>query len=166
MMRRPIDVFAVLGSILLAATVGTSATQAADTQAAWTGLAEVTLSTSACAGVGGTSVGNAHPSTYRPKIASTDTVTYVSFLGLEAALTLENTSESTVHQMHGSGNYSASAIDRRAKPFSYTGTYNFTVTPAAVVASTTEVTIIGTIFTYFNNVGCNVSFTAAYTPVK
>lgn len=165
-MQRPIDMFAVLGSILLTATGEMGAAQAADTQAAWAGLAEVTASTSACVGVLGTSVGSPHPSTYRPKIASTDTITYVSFMGIEAGLTLGNASESTVHQMQGSGNYSATGIDRRAKPFAYTGTYSFTVTPAAVVASTTVVEIIGTINNYFNFVGCNVSFTAAYAPVK
>jgi hypothetical protein len=158
--------FAVLGGTLLAAMAGMGDVQAADTQAAWAGLAEITASTPACAGVLGTSVGSAHPSTYRPKINSTDTASYVSLMGVEGGLTLENASELTVHQMQGSGNYSATAIDRRALPFVYKGTYTFTITPAAVAASTKVVEITGTINTYFDSVGCNVSFTAAYTPMK
>jgi hypothetical protein len=165
-MRRPIDMFAVLGGTLLAAMAGMGDVQAADTQAAWAGLAEITASTSACAGVLGTSVGTPHPSTYRPKINSTDTASYVSLMGVEGGLTLQNASETTVHQMQGAGNYSATAIDRRALPFVYKGTYTFTITPATVVATTKVVEITGTVNTYFDSVGCNVSFTAAYTPMK
>jgi hypothetical protein len=47
----------------------------------------------------------------------------LSYFTAHAGHTLENLNESTVHQMHGSGDYFASAIDTRAVPFTYTGTY-------------------------------------------
>jgi hypothetical protein len=152
--------------ILLTGATGTSYA-AGDSQEAWIGVAQVTLSTAACAGVGGTAVGSSHISVYRPKIKSTDSITYLSIIGFEAALTLGNESETTAPQMHGSGTYKGSAIDRRALPFSYTAGYNFMITPAPLVTATTAVvTITGTVDNYFNNAGCNVTFTATYGPLK
>src|SRR5262249_3027781 len=68
---------------------------------AWEGYATVSASTPQCSGVGGTSPGDTHVSMFRPKIASTDSPTFLSFVFLRAALTQENASESTVHQMNG-----------------------------------------------------------------
>jgi hypothetical protein len=70
--------------------------------------------------------------------------------------------------MHGGGNYTAVAIDRRAFPFSYTtGTFVLTITPSPLVSLTTPVVeITGTINTYFNTIGCNIAITGAYAPVK
>lgn len=136
---------------------------ALDTQAAWQGIATVTASTAAqCAGVGGTAVGDANVSLFRPKIASTDTNTYLSFAFLRAAFTLENISETTVHQMHGTGNDDIFGVDGHAKFFEGTGTYSLTVSPAPVVASTSVITITGKINNFFGVAGCDVTFTGAY----
>jgi len=78
--------------------------------APWEGYATVTASTPQCSGVIGTNPGDTYVSIFRPKVAVTDSPTFLSFVFLRAAVTQENTSESTVHQMNGSGNYTASAI--------------------------------------------------------
>jgi hypothetical protein len=130
--------------------------------AAWEGYATVIASTPQCSGVGGTAPGDTHVSIFRPKIASTDSPTFLSFVFLRAAVTQENTSESTVPQMNGSGNYTGFAIGSRAGFGQYTGTYNLTVTPAIVTASTPSVTIDGTITNFWNSTGCNVTFEGVY----
>ncbi|MGH7060822.1 MAG: hypothetical protein ACREFH_10570 [Stellaceae bacterium] len=126
----------------------------------------MTRSTSQCttAGIGGVSAGAVHASVFRPKIRSSDTSTFISILATLSALTFENTSETTVHQMHGSGNYSGTAINDKAKTFSFSGTYKLTVSPASVTAATTEVGIVGTLSNYFGAAGCSVSFDAFYAP--
>ncbi|HVZ50919.1 MAG TPA: hypothetical protein VG986_03060 [Pseudolabrys sp.] len=137
---------------------------AADTQAAWEGFYTVTSSTTQCSGVGGTGVGSTNVSIYRPKINSSDTNTFLSLIQTRAAIDFQNSSESTIKQMNGSGNYAGSGINSRAKAFSYTATYsNFKVTPSPVTASTTNVMITGTINTMWNTTGCNVTFKATYT---
>jgi hypothetical protein len=128
----------------------------------WEGFATVTASTAQCSGVGGTAPGDTHVSIFRPKIASTESPTFLSFVFLRSALTQENASESTVHQMNGSGNYTGFSIGPRANFTQYTGTYNLTVTPATVTVATPTVTIDGTITNYFNTAGCNVTFEGTY----
>ena len=149
----------LLGSAFLPATAF-----ALDTQAAWQGIATVTASTAAqCAGVGGTTVGDAMVSVFRPKIASTDTTTYLSFAFLRAAFTVENTSKSTIHQMHGAGNDDILGVDGRAKFIDGTGTYSLSISPAAAAVATTPViTITGKINNFFDATGCNVTFTGVY----
>lgn len=136
---------------------------AADTQAFWAGLAIVTGSTG-CTGVGGTGAGDVHVSVYRPKIKSTDTSSFLSLMGTVSAITFKNSSESTAHQMNGSGSYSATAINKRAKSFTYTGSFSLTINPAPVTAATSVVTVEGTINDYFDVVGCNITFQGAYSP--
>jgi hypothetical protein len=127
----------------------------------WEGFATVTASTG-CSGVPGTALGDTHVSIFRPKIASTDTPTFLSFVLLRSAFTQENASESTVHQMNGSGNYTGFAIGPRAGFAQYSGTYKLTITPAPVTASTPSVIIDGTITHYLNATGCSVTFEGAY----
>jgi hypothetical protein len=151
------------GGISLFLALLPTGASALDTQAAWQGIATVTASTTAqCAGVGGTTVDDAMVSVYRPKIASTDTPTYLSFAFLRAALTVENTSEATVHQMHGSGNDDILGVDSRARFIDGTGTYSLAISPASVVATTPVVTITGKINNFFNVAGCDVTFTGVY----
>ena len=57
-----------------------------------------TANTAACAGLTGANVGDIYVSIYRPKINSTDTATFLSFIHLRAALALQNMSEATVPQ--------------------------------------------------------------------
>lgn len=157
-------------SLVLASLPG--AALALDSQLAWQGIVTVTAATTACAAadgaapsgaaVAGAAPGDAEVSVFRPKIASTDTATFLSWVYLRSSFTLENTSESTVHQMHGAGNFGGYAVNSRAKFFDYTGTYSLTVTPAAIVASTPVVTITGRITNWFDVPGCNVSFTGVY----
>lgn len=147
------------GSLLIAGPAA-----AADTQAAWEGFLTVTSSTAKCAGVGGTGVGSTNVSIYRPKINSTDTNTFISLIQTRAAIAFQNSSETTIKQMNGSGNYAGAGINSHGKAFSYTGSYsNFKVTPSPVTASTTNVMITGTINTMWNTTGCNVTFKATYT---
>jgi hypothetical protein len=127
----------------------------------WEGFATVTASTG-CSGVAGATPGDTHVSIFRPKIASTDTPTFLSFVFLRAALTQENASESTVHQMNGSGNYTGFAIGSRAAFSQYSGTYKLTLTPPTITAATPSVIIDGTITNYFNATGCSVTFEGAY----
>jgi hypothetical protein len=151
---------AVAGGVSLAlATLHGSAFAAPLT---WEGYATVTASTTQCSGIGGTAPGDTHVSIFRPKIASTDSPTFLSFVFLRGAQTQQNASEPTVHQMNGSGNYTGFAIGSRAGFAGYTGTYSMAVTPAPVTALTPSVTIDGTITNYFNTAGCNVTFEGAY----
>ncbi len=162
------------GGISLALVSLPPAALALDSQLVWQGIITVTAATTACASIegaapGGAAVAGAAPgdvevSIFRPKIASTDTATFLSWVYLRSAFTLENTSEATVHQMHGAGNFEGFAANSRAKFFDYTGTYSLTVTPATVVASTPVVTITGKITNWFDVPGCNVSFTGVYGP--
>ncbi|MGC2521627.1 MAG: hypothetical protein WA417_03185, partial [Stellaceae bacterium] len=109
------------------------------------------------------SVGDAMVSVFRPKIASTDTNTFLSFNFLRAAFTVENTSETARPQMHGGGNDDIFGVDGRAKFIDGTGTYSLTISPPApVVAATPVITITGKINNFFDVVGCDVSFTGVY----
>lgn len=153
-------------AVLAAAIFGSaSGAYAADTQAAWEGLMENTATTSTCAalGVGGTGVGDTHVSVYRPHIVSTDTPTYLAIVFTRTEFTLENTSETANPQMNGSGKDTATIIDPRGKPGTYTGSYStMAVSPNPVTKTTNVVTITGTINNYFNVSGCNVTFKGAY----
>ncbi len=133
----------------------------------WEGYATITASTPPCSGIGGTAPGDTHVSIFRPKLCALcigppDTPTYLSFVFLRAALTQENTSESTVHQMNGSGNYSGFLVGSHALFSQYTGAYNLTLTPVTITAATPSVIIDGTITNFLNTTGCNVSFEGAY----
>lgn len=163
-MKRSVYGAATLAAALsISSAAMNSALAAGDTQAAWEGYATNTASTAQCAGVGGTGVSDTHVSIFRPHILSTDTPTFLSIMHLRAALTLQNTSEATVHQMHGTGNYTGYGVNSRAKGFTYTGgTYTLTITPATIVASTPIVNITGTIKNVFNTAGCNVTFKGVY----
>jgi hypothetical protein len=93
---------AMAGGISLALATLPGAALAAPS--AWEGFATITASTPQCAGgtgtgagVDGTATGAMHVSIFRPKIAVTDSPTFLSFVFLRAALTLENASEATVH---------------------------------------------------------------------
>jgi hypothetical protein len=152
-------------AVAAAATLmlGGAAWAAGDTQAAWQGYATTTASTAQCAGIGGTGVGDTHVSIFRPHIAALDTQTFLSMMHLRAAITFDNTSEATIHQMHGAGNYTGYGVNSRAKGFSYTGgTYSLTVSPASIVASTPIINITGTLNNYFNTAGCSVTFKGVY----
>jgi hypothetical protein len=156
-------------AVLLATVVfgcAPSAAAAADTQAAWEGIMQNTAASSTCAalGVGGTGVGDVHVSVYRPHILSADTPTYLAILLTRAEFTLENSSESKNPQMNGSGADTASIIDYRGAPGTYTGTFSgIVVKPNPVLETTNLVTITGTIDNYLNFAGCSVTFKAAYT---
>jgi len=152
------------GGISLALASLPGAALAADTQLAWQGIITITASTTACSSNLAAGLGDPVVSVFRPKIKSTDSNSFLSFHFFRSAFTLENTSESTVHQMHGSGNYDGFAVDGRALFFDYTGTYSLTITPAAIVASTPVVTITGKINNYFDTAGCNVTFEGVYGP--
>jgi hypothetical protein len=144
---------------------------------AWEGFATITAATPQCsggtgtgAGLDGTATGAIHVSIFRPKIAGTDPPTFLSFVFLRAALTLENASEATVPQMNGSGNYTGFGIGSRAGFAQYAGTYHLTVVPATITAATPAtisaltdaVAITGTITNFFNTTGCNVTFEGVY----
>jgi hypothetical protein len=144
---------------------------AADTQAAWEGFMQITGITGvpgACAGVGGAAVGDIHVSIYRPHILSTDTPTFLSVVFLRAAFTLENGSEITNPQMRGSGADTTRIIDGRGaagavKGLAYSNIIVAPIPPALSVSeSTTNITVTGTIDSYFNAPGCNVTFKAEY----
>lgn len=136
---------------------------ALDTQAAWQGIATTTASTTAqCAGIGGTLPSDAEISVFRPRIASADPATYLSFVFLRAVFTVENTSEATVHQMHGSGNDNIFGVNSRAKFFDGSGTYSLAITPATITTSTPVVTITGKINNFFDVAGCDVTFKGVY----
>ncbi len=153
---------AVAGALACAMLAASGPALAKDSQLAWEGYATTTSSTAACAGIGGTGKNDTHVSIFRPHIGAKDTDTFLSMMHLRAAITFDNTSESTVHQMHGSGNYTAYGINSRAKGFSYKGTYSLTVSPASVTAATAIVNITGTLKNYFNTAGCNVTFKGVY----
>jgi hypothetical protein len=168
---------AMAGGISLALATLPGAAVAAPS--AWEGFATITAATPQCsgingtgtgAGVDGTATGAIHVSIFRPKIAITDSPTFLSFVFLRAALTLENASEATVPQMNGSGNYTGFGIGSRAGFGQYAGTYNLTVVPATITAATPAtisavtdaVAITGTITNFFNTTGCNVTFEGVY----
>jgi hypothetical protein len=141
-----------------------AALRAADTQAAWEGFVETTAASSGCSGVSGATVGDVYLSIYRPKINSTDTNSFLSFIRLRAALDLQNTSETTAKQMNGTGNYSGDGINNRALSFTYNSTYRFTVTPSPVTSTTNTIKITGTFDNFFNNAGCNLTIEGVYMP--
>jgi hypothetical protein len=65
--------------------------------------------------------------------------------------------------MDGSAADTAIIIDGRGAAGSPAGTYSgVVVTPKPVLETTTLVTITGTIDSYFNVPGCNVTFKATY----
>jgi hypothetical protein len=148
------------GAVSLALVSIPGAALAADS--VWDGFATVTAATTQCSGVGGAAPGDTHVSVFRPKIVSGEGPTFLSFVFLRAAVTQENTSEATVHQMNGSGNYSGFKVSNTAGFSQYTGTYNLTVTPATITAATPSVTIDGTINNYLDVAGCNVTFLGSY----
>jgi hypothetical protein len=133
---------------------------AADTQAAWEGVMENTGS-SGCGGVGGAALGDTHVSVYRPHVNPTDTATYLAIVFTRAEFTLKNNSE-TIAQMNGNGTYTATVIDGRGEPGTYSGSFSIAVTPFPVKDTTPVVTVKGTIHNYFNVSACTVTFTATY----
>lgn len=144
---------------IVAATSG--AALAADTQQTWQGLLTIYSATSQCAAVNA-NVGDFVTSVYRPKIAAGDSDTYLSFIYSRAALTFLNMSEATRHQMHGAGSYAATAINGRAKTFTFSSTYNLVITPTTVIASTPSVTIKGAINNFFGATGCTVNVAGGF----
>jgi hypothetical protein len=155
-------------AFLATAVFGCSPASALDTQAAWEGFMVNTGATSACAGVGGSAVGDTHVSVYRPHILTNDTPTFLSAVFLRAAFTLENASDITNPQMRGSGGDTTWIIDGRGAAGAFKGNSyaNIIVTPTppalSVSESTTSIIITGTINGYFNVFGCNVTFKAEY----
>ena len=91
----------------------------------WDGFATVTAATTQCSAVSGAAPGDTHVSVFHPKIGSTGGPTFLSFVFLRGAVTQENTSEATVHQMNGSGNYPGFLVGDRATFSQYTGTYRY-----------------------------------------
>ncbi len=153
------------GGAALASASLPGAALALDTQLAWQGIATTTASTTAqCAGVGGTVPGDVSVSVFRPKIKTTDPNTFLSFVFVRGAFTLENITEAKARQMHGSGSDDIFGVNGRAKFFEGTGTYSLTVTPAVIVASTPVVTISGKINNFFDVAGCDVTFKGVYAP--
>jgi hypothetical protein len=152
-------------AFLAAAVFGcaSGAAGAADTQAAWEGIMENTAAPG-CTGVGGAAVGDNHVSIYRPHINPTDTATYLAIVFTRAEFTLQNFSETANFQMNGNGKYTATVIDGRGEPGTYSGTFSgIVVTPKPISKGYTgPVTIIGTIDNYFNVSGCDVTFKATY----
>jgi hypothetical protein len=137
---------------------------APDTQAAWEGFM-VNTGSLGCSGVGGTAVGDTHVSVYRPHIPLVDTsLTFLSVVFLRAAFTLENVSETANPQMTGSGADTTWVIDGRGAAGAFKGNAysTFVVKPTPVSLSTTNITITGTIHSYFNVPGCIVTFSAEY----
>lgn len=151
------------GGAALMLAFASSGAFALDTQESWQGIATTTASTTAqCNGAYGSTVGETEVSVFRPKIKSTDTKTYLSFVFLRAAETLENLSELTVHQMHGSGTVEGYGVSSKGEFYDFTGTYSLTISPAAITASTPVVTISGKIANLGNSPGCIVTFTGVY----
>jgi len=128
----------------------------------WEGFATITASTPQCSGAEGTVPGTILVSIFRPKILSTDTPTFLSAVGPRGAVDFKNTNESTVPQMHGSGNYQGFEVNNRALSTDYKGTYSLTITPAAIITLTRVVTIAGTINNVANAAGCSVTFEGEY----
>ena len=95
----------------------------------WDGFATVTAATTQCSAVSGAAPGDTHVSVFHPKIGSTGGPTFLSFVFLRGAVTQENTSEATVHQMNGSGNYPGFLVGDRATFSQYTGTYKIPPSP-------------------------------------
>jgi hypothetical protein len=154
-----------LGAVAAALLLTVARVHAADTHIAWEGFLTFTGNRpAACDTTGGVANYDTHVSIYRPKLGSGDTSpTFLSILFTRAVLDLQNTSESTAHQMNGTGNYSGFAVNSKAKAFQYTGgTFNLTVTPNPVTADTNTVSITGTIANMFNTAGCNRTFKAIY----
>ncbi len=140
------------------------AASAEDTQAAWQGFFTVTKVTSACSGVGGAAVGDANASIYRPKIAATDTGTSLTVVYGRSAFGLTVNDDTKTPQMRGSGACTFNAFNSRGKVFKYTGcTFSsVTTSPTSVAASTSFVTVTGTINNFWSVTGCNVGFTGMY----
>lgn len=153
----------VYAPFAMAAMICVAPASADDTQNAWQGFFTVKSSTTACAGIGGTAVGDTQVSIYRPKIASTDTASSLSIIHTRAAIVLINANDTANPQMRGSGTYKGQQINSRAKYNSYTSTFtNFATSPTSILASTQYVTVTGTINQFFNNTDCNITFKAVY----
>ncbi len=150
--------------LALAASAGlVSPALAADTHAAWQGFFTVTGTTAACAGIGGTSVGDTNVSIYRAGLSSTD-LTSMSIIFTRAAINFQNDSETNNPQMRGSGTTTVRAMNGKGKPFQQAATFSNIVTaPASILAGTANVTITGTLNDMWNTTGCNVTFKATYS---
>lgn len=137
---------------------------AADTHLAWQGFFTVTANTTACAGIGGTGVGDTEASIYRPGFTATD-ISSMNILYSRAAFNLTNVNESANPQMRGNGTATVRAMNGKGKAFTYTTTYsNIVTTPATITAATTAVKVTGTVNNVWNTAGCNVTFKASYAP--
>ncbi len=149
--------------LLAAVSVGlASPALAADTHTAWLGFFTVTATTAACAGIGGTSVGDTNVSVYRAGQSATDT-TSMSIIFTKAAINFANANEAANRQMRGNGTANVSAMNGKGKPFSYSTTYSSIVTtPANVLNGTQYVTITGVLNNMWTIAGCNVTFKAVY----
>jgi len=135
---------------------------AADTHVAWQGFFTVTGTTAACAGLGGTSVGDTNVSIYRPGFSTTDHSS-MNIIFTRAAMNVWNADETANPQMRGSGNATVHAMNSKAKPIQYSTTFsNIVTTPSTIFNGTTYLTITGTLNNMWTVSGCNVTFKATY----
>jgi len=130
---------------------------AADNAKVWEGFLKITGQIG-CTGVQGAT--GTHVSIYRPALGAGATM--LSIVYLRAAISMVNTSEGSAAQMNGAGTYKGQMIGSKARLFNYNSSYDFTVTPATVVATTPIVGIVGTIDNFLNNAGCTVTIAAKY----
>lgn len=141
--------------------VGTPAI-AADTHSAWQGFLTVTATTAACAGIGGTAVGDTNVSIYRAGQSTTD-ITSISIIYTRAAINLQNLDEVNNRQMRGNGSAKVVAMNGKGKPFSYNTTYSDIITtPANILNGSPYATMTGTFYNMWNTNGCNLTFKATY----
>ncbi|MCB1536727.1 MAG: hypothetical protein KDJ44_18965 [Rhodoblastus sp.] len=150
-------------ALLVGMSVGfASPALAADTHVAWQGFFTVTGTTAACAGIGGTSVGDTNVAVYRAGQTATD-ISSMSIIFTRSAINFQNADEANNRQLRGNGTAYVKAMNKRGKPYAYQTTFsNITTSPATVYASSGYVVMTGTLNNMWTEPGCNVTFTATF----
>jgi hypothetical protein len=128
----------------------------------WQGAATLTSLSSACATINH-KPGDSAFSVFRPRLDPAEPKSAISFTFTRSAHAFFRSGGGS-DQMNGAGSYTSPWYSGRvtSTPGGNTGTYNFHLTPATVLATTPVVTIVGTINNFHGIVGCTVGFKGAF----
>lgn len=130
----------------------------------WDGVAVVSGMTNKCAPTFNLRAGG-NETVYIPKIQAGDLNSVLSFQNNELGTGVGLRAAQATSQFNGSGTYNGSGIfDFSLATVTWSGTYQLTVTPSPITASTTVVHISGKITNYANIAGCTLTIRSIFMP--
>ena len=146
----------------LAATIATAASvtpaAAQNINQTWRGSLLITNASAACDSDPHTQKGTTYLAVYRPKLSASQSNSSLLITAPNGALLGTANNPGSIN-----GGYTGVLLSNVATVVEYTGgSYNFTLTPSNVTASTPQVTITGTITRAANVAGCTITIKGSF----